>query len=585
MASTTALLTGLTGLNANARNIDVIGNNIANVNTPAFKSSRLNFSTMFSRTYSYGSGPGADTGGTNPFQVGYGVNTAGTQRNFTNGTLSPTGDARDLAIDGNGFFQIRRGDRQLFTRAGNFRPDSEQYLSTPGGDRLQGYAVDANYSIIPGRLGDIRIPLGSLTLAEATRNVRLRGNLNASGSVPTQGARVDLTGTATAGLRAITTASPAPGTGNLLEATTRLVDIEDPQLPTTDTPLFAAGQHVELKNAERGGRTIPAQRLDITSTTTVQDLMDFFTMALGITTTTGANPDGRTPGVSLDPATGTLTIVGNTGTVNDLVIDPTDLRLLDSGGTLLRNPFAAAKQAASDGESVRTSFLVYDSLGTPVDVTLSMVMESKSNAGTTWRYMAESPGTTSEPVPVGTGVLNFNTAGRLDTTTPVSITIDRTGTGAETPLAVNLSFASTEDSVTALTDERSELAATFRDGAPIGTLSGFGVGLDGVITGSFTNGLTRTIGQVAVATFVNNEGLVDEGNNLFSVGVNSGPAIVTPPKTQGAGAIVAGAIELSNVDLGEEFIKMILSSTGYSASSRVIRTADELLQQLLVIGR
>jgi flagellar hook protein FlgE len=123
------------------------------------------------------------------------------------------------------------------------------------------------------------------------------------------------------------------------------------------------------------------------------------------------------------------------------------------------------------------------------------------------------------------------------------------------------------------------------DGAPFGTLTAFGVGADGVIVGAFDNGLTRPLGQVVLATFANQEGLVDEGSNNFRVGANSGPAILATPTQFGTGQIVGGALELSNVDLGQEFINMIQSSTGYSASSRVIRTTDELLQQLLVLGR
>src|SRR3954447_1170679 len=100
MASTTALFSALSGLNANARNLDVIGNNIANVNTTAFKSSRLVFAPLFSRTLSAGSEPTSTSGGTNPLQIGLGVSVAATQRNFTSGSVSSTGDQRDLAIQG-----------------------------------------------------------------------------------------------------------------------------------------------------------------------------------------------------------------------------------------------------------------------------------------------------------------------------------------------------------------------------------------------------------------------------------------------------------------------------------------------------
>ena len=125
----------------------------------------------------------------------------------------------------------------------------------------------------------------------------------------------------------------------------------------------------------------------------------------------------------------------------------------------------------------------------------------------------------------------------------------------------------------------------FQDGSPIGTLTNFSIGETGLITGAFTNGLTRSIGQVAVGKFSNPAGLVDVGNNIFSIGPNSGDPIVTSPLDFGTGRLIGGALELSNVDLSREFIDMIVTSTGYSASSRVIQTTDELIDQLLVLGR
>ncbi|MBM4108079.1 MAG: flagellar hook-basal body complex protein [Phycisphaerae bacterium] len=585
MASTTAMFTALSGMNANARHLDVIGNNIANVNTTAYKQNRMLFATQFARTFSVGTPPEDTTGGTNPGQIGLGVAIAGTQRNFSTGTISATGDGRDLAIEGSGFFVLDRGGRELYTRAGAFRQNSANDLVTITGDRVMGWGVDDRFNVVRGQLRPMNIPLGSLSIAEATQNVHLSGNLNAGGSLPTRGALIDLMGTATAGLSAVAGASPPPGAGNVLEAATRLVDVEDPQLPGSGTPLFVAGQTILITGAERGGRLLPDARLTVAATTTVQELMDFLSVALGIDTGVGVNPDGRTPGISIDPTTGVLSVTGNVGTVNDLRVDSGDLRLLSASGQFVRTPLVATQQGSADGESVRTTMIVYDSLGTPVEVDVAMVLASKSDAGTTWRYFASSADDTDAALPIGTGIVEFDQRGRLATTAPVSLVVDRAGTGAITPLAFSLYFSQGQDQVTALTSSRSELAATYRDGSPLGTLGGFAVGVDGTIVGSFTNGLTRTIGQVAIAMFANDEGLVDEGGSTFSTGPNSGSPQIIGPGELGSGKIVGGAVELSNVDLGNEFIQMILASTGYSASSRVIRTADELMQQLLVLGR
>ncbi len=577
MASTTAMFTGLSGLNANARNLDVIGNNIANVNTTAFKGSRMLFGTQFSRTLSMGSEPSAVFGGTNPTQIGLGVAIAGTQRDFSGGAISATGDARDLALEGDGFFMVRRGDATFYTRAGAFRQNELNQLTNVSGERLQGYGVDSEFNIDTSSVGDISIPIGTLTLAQATSTVRFAGNLNSNGNVASQGSRFDL-----AALGLLGSATP-PGPGNVLELTSLLTEIEDASNP--GSPLFAAGQRIELQDAHRGSSLIPTETLDIGAATTVQDLIDFLNQSLGIQTGGGANPDGYTPGVSLDTTTGVITIVGNTGSVNELEIGTSDLRVVDANGTPVSSPFGPERMAAADGESVRTSFVVFDSLGTPLTVSLSLVLEGKTNAGTTWRYFADSADDTDLSTALATGTVSFDTSGRLAGSPTFPIRIDRQNTGADTPLVIDVALSSASDNVTALADVASQIAATFQDGSPRGTLANYAVGADGVITGAFTNGLTRPLGQVVLATFSNNDGLVEVGSNLFTTGPNSGTPQTKVPTTLGAGRVIGGALELSNVDLSQEFINLILASTGYSASSRVITTTDQLMQQLLVLGR
>ncbi len=578
MASYIALQTGLSGLNANARKLDVIGNNIANANTTGYKSSRMMFETQVSLTPREGTEPTDINGGSNPYQIGLGVTVAGTQRNFGSGSLAATGDARDLAIDGKGLFVVQRGDRQLYTRAGAFRQDKNNDLVTIDGDRLQGYGVDSNFQVQTGALQTLNIPVGSLTLAQATQNARFAGNLNASGTVATTGSTTTIGGSATTGLGVIPTALFPPTPPNVLEQGTFLIEVGDPLAPTV--PLFQPGQILEIKGAQKGTRTIPDAQFTIAAGSTVSDLMTFMNNALGLNANT--TPPAA---VTLNTLTGVLTATGNAGTVNDLTIESTDLRLLDSGGQFLRNPFGTADVGDATGESVRTTTIVYDSLGAPVSVDLSMVLESKGTNGTTWRYYADSSDDTDLSPNLATGTVQFDTQGQLQTTTPITVSIDRDGTGAASPLTINLKLSDGPDRVTALSSTQSAIASTFQDGFPLGTLSSFLVDREGIITGSFTNGLTRTLGQVALATFNNFEGLSEVGDTVFQTGANSGTPVITTPGLFGTGKIVGGSLEQSNVDLGAEFIDMIQTSTGYSAASRVVKTADELLQQLLVLGR
>ncbi len=581
MALTTALFAGLSGLNAHSAKLDVIGNNVANVNTTAFKSSRMLFESLFSQSLGFGTSPSEIRGGVNPKQIGNGVGIAGIQRDFSAAGFTGTGDLRDMAIDGNGFFLVQRAGVNFYTRAGTFRQDSDDNLATATGEKLLGYAVDENFNILTGELVPINIPVGKQTIAEATRNIALVGNLNKDGDIPTQGTIIDLMGTETAGFSAVG--------GGFIDSTTLLINIEDPDSPGSGTPAFAAGQSIRFRGddgATRGGTDLPDGTLDITASTTVQEYMDFLASTIGIQTTGSANPDGNTPGVTVDPLTGVIRIVSNVGTVNDLVIAPGNIELLDSAGGSLGAPFVTDKVASADGESIRTTIVGYDSLGTEVSVNVSMVLDSTPDTGPVWRYFIDSQDDTGGSFALSTGTMGFDTNGQPDPDdSEISLTIDRSDTGADPLLSWTIQLLSDKGNTTSLAASPSSMIGLTIDGLPPGTLQSFAAGEDGVIFGRFSNGAVKTMGQVVLANFTNPAGLIDEGGNLFTTGPNSGPASIAPPGVLGIGSLVSGALELSNVDLGEEFTNMILTSTGYSASSRVIRTADELMQQLLVLGR
>ncbi len=581
MALSSALFTGLTGLNAHSARLDVIGNNVANVNTTAFKSSRVLFESLFSQNLGFGTSPSEIRGGVNPKQIGNGVGIAGVQRDFSASGFTGTGDLRDMAIDGSGFFLVQRGGVNFYTRAGTFRQDSDDNLATVTGEKLLGYAVDDDFNILTGQLTAINIPVGKQTIAEATSNISLVGNLNKDGDIPTQGSIINILANATSGL--LTTG------GGFINSATLLTSVEDPDLPASGTPAFAADQTIRLRGtngASRGGTDLPDAEFTITATSTVQDFLDFLTTNLGIQTTGSANPDGNTPGVTVDGTTGIITIVGNTGSVNDLTIADGDLELLDTDGSSLGAPFVTDKTTAADGESVRTTIVGYDSLGAEVTANITLVLDSTPDTGPIWRYYIDSEEDAGDGIALSTGTLQFDNNGQIDPdNAEISITIDRSDTGADPLLSWTLQFLSDKGNTTSLAAAPSSIIGLTVDGLPPGTLESFAAGEDGVIFGRFSNGAVKTMGQVVLANFTNPAGLIDEGGNLFSTGPNSGPASIAPPGTLGIGGLVSGALEQSNVDLGEEFTNMILTSTGYSASSRVIRTADELLQQLLVLGR
>ena len=593
MPSTPALYTGLSGLLSNQQRLNVIGNNIANVNTTAFKSTRMMFESMFSRTQSLGASPSGSIGGTNPMQVGNGSTVAGTQRNFANGALTATGMATDMAIEGDGFFITQMNGERLFTRDGSFLTNENNELVTTSGAYVMGYGVTENGQVQYGNLQPITIPLGQMTVAEATENAYFTGNLNASGEVATGGS---ITGTEaffsdTDGL------IPMTGDEDMTQVGNNFYIIGDDGVSQVAIEGGAMAT-ITLDGIEKGGQTI--DEISFTFCTeaeaisagiehygaTMNDFVAFLDDVLGLD---NSDQGGQSLGgnVMLN-VNGSIIIFGNEGTAQNLEISNSDFTVSYEGvpgADPIANPFLFTETQQANGESVRTSYVVYDSLGTAITVDVTMVLqETIDGEGTVWQFIAESADNHDTDRVVGLGTLRFDDAGNLLSSTGSTVNIIRTN-GATTPMSFDLDFTYGAEGLTAYADSSSTLSVAAQDGSGIGHLVSFSVGLDGLVTGAFTNGLTRSLGQIGLARFNNPGGLEDVGGGFFRVGSNSGEPMYTTAMDNGAGRVIGGALELSNVDLSQEFIDMILASTGYSAASRVISTTDELMDQLMIMGR
>ena len=182
---------------------------------------------------------------------------------------------------------------------------------------------------------------------------------------------------------------------------------------------------------------------------------------------------------------------------------------------------------------------------------------------------------------LSSGTLNFDNDGLPVGNAGASVVLDRAGTGAVAQQTVALDFST----LTSLAKNGSDLVMDNQDGFATGTLNGFNIGPNGMVVGTFSNGQTKQLGQVALAQFDNVEGLIDEGGNLYAPGANSGTPVIGSPLDLNAGAVRAGSLEQSNVDLSREFINMIISTTGFTAASRVITTSDQLITELLNTSR
>lgn len=589
MGLTSALFAGLTGMKANEFRMDVIGNNIANVNTYGYKAARADFQAQFSTTFSFGSAPSGAFGGTNPLQVGAGVTVGATRRNFAGGAPETTGMKTDLAIQGQGMFILDRPDgSRVYTRDGGFQINSENYLTSADGFFLQGYGIDTSFNVVEGTLGRIRLPMGEITTASPTSEAAFSGNITAMGDAA-DGAKGDIRGFLTSNV--LFSASGGPGLVVGGVAGTGITSVYGG--PSGTERLFEAGNIITVSQASKGGADLPTESFTVVGTEKLQDFIDWLEDVLGIFNRTDypALPDlgaANEPGITITAA-GEIQIVGNMGVKNELDINTTSIQVAKGTAAtdpLVGSPFTFTPPAnqAIVGESVRTSFRAYDSLGMSVDIDLTLVMAAKDdNGGIEWRYFAESSDNiTSTGVirALGTGTIKFDGNGNYMEGTSLTIPLQRVGTGAVTPQSITLDF-----SVLNSFDMISSVSLLSQDGFKAGTLADFSVSSDGVVTGSFTNGLNRSLGQVVLATFRNYEGLVAQDNNTYVTGPNSGDAIIKEPLDLGAGSITSAALELSNVDLSREFVNLIVSSTGFSASSRIIQTSDRLLSELMMMTR
>jgi flagellar hook protein FlgE len=349
-------------------------------------------------------------------------------------------------------------------------------------------------------------------------------------------------------------------------------------------------------SGRKGGRALGTQTFDITETSTVQDFIDFVGAASGIQSfqVDSQNPilasDNLIPGETgnLIPGgyieDGAIRFVSNTGELNALEIDLAAFRIRTRDGSVATPNLGFGTIQEAVGQSAASDFIVYDSLGVPINVRVTATLESRTDEQTVYRWYADSPENqplSGHNVSVGTGLLRFDGNGSFISASNDRIAIERNNIPSLSPLQFNLDF----DLVSGLATQNATLAATRQDGSEPGVLNSFVVGEDGTIRGVFSNGVTRDLGQMQLARFANPVGLEARGLNLFAKGVNTGLPVQGAPGESGIGSVIGGALELSNTDIGRDLIELVLASTQYRGNSRVITTSQQLLDELLNLRR
>lgn len=414
-----SMYSAVSGLKAHQAKMDVIGNNIANVNTVGFKSSRMTFKEIFNQTLKGASAPQNNAGGTNPQQIGLGVAIGSIDTMFTNSGAQRTDNPTDLSIDGNGFFVVNNGGANLYTRAGDFSFDQNGDLVTPDGYKVLGWTS-------------------------------------------TDGSTINT------------------DTGNL-------------------TPI-------------------------------------------SITDKANSNP----------AATTKIQIVGNIDASTDI------------------------------GSPISYNVTMYDSQGTSHIATMQF---TKSDDNGNWNVsITKFDGKDLNPA-LSIGSVSFDSNGNINQAANFNIDTTTLNTGSMATIGDASKNVTLDLSKITMYANPSDLKVSNEDGNAAGSIQNVNIDDYGVVSGIYSNGRRQIIGQLALADFQNAEGLEKVGNTMFLNTVNSGDPMIGTASTGTRGSINPGTLEMSNVNLANEFTDMITTERGFEANSKVITTSDQLLQTLVNLIR
>nr|WP_092068323.1 flagellar hook protein FlgE [Dendrosporobacter quercicolus]NSL47055.1 flagellar hook-basal body complex protein [Dendrosporobacter quercicolus DSM 1736]SDL74289.1 flagellar hook protein FlgE [Dendrosporobacter quercicolus] len=520
-----SLFAGISGLRNHQTKMDVIGNNIANVNTVGFKASTVNFQDMLSQTLQGASSPQGNLGGTNPMQIGLGMQLSSIQTLFTDGSPQTTGQPTDMAISGSGFFVLSDGLNKLYTRAGNFDFDTEgNFVSLSGGYKVMGYMADASGNIDTNQDPTaITIPKGITTPAKATSVIEFAKNLSADAevgtSIPVTIPVFDSLGNA----HNVKQVFYKTGTNTWLTGTS-LVD--GSAVPTNNLKEIAFTTAGEID-------TIRDVTLDTAS------VFDISVTGLGL-----ADAGGNFSTTVTDRGLVSHDLVFEFTGTGDPVGSPWNLTVKENGNTLhTESNFTGGDVTFSlNGTDFTFDIAAITTPAATPTVTVPSIL-----TGATY-------GTASSPLsftPVGADTVNF--------------TLDFDG----------------------LKQYGGETTAKYQsqDGYAAGVLESVYADASGTISGKFSNGVIKSLAQVSMAAFNNPAGLTKAGNSMYTESNNSGVAQIGAANSGGRGKLTPGALEMSNVDLAQEFSNMIITQRGFQANSKIITTTDEMLQDLANLKR
>ena len=565
-----SLYSGVAGLKTHQTRMDVIGNNIANVNTTAYKSSSMTFSELMSQTTQKASGANATTGvgGTNAKQIGLGVkagaiNTAIT----TQGSAQSTGNPFDIMITGDNFFVVSNGSENFFTRDGSFYVDGAGNLAmTSTGYNVMGWGVDKTTGNIKQ---DTVTALRIMSSANMTYPPEATTQANISGILDQNDKDVTSANGKTVNLNFF----DARGYSYTAKFTFKQSggDKTNEYSLELNKILDSTGKEMDISGITFGEKNLEQTLSSKLSLNTDSYKWDDATKTLQ---TTATPPETV---AELDK------IFKNGALITDK----------DKAEEVQKNLDAIAKAYGYEGST--DEFLKLYTTGKAGQVTVQKMLENMSQNMTGDDIL---PKAKNEELTMtgrkfdGAKVVFDKDSGKLqsinNSTTNLSTTLNFPASmGNFSNITIDLSECTNYDN-----KGTSTVGATSGDldglgtGRRLGDMIGVSIQKDGMIYASYDNGMTKLLGQIATAAFANASGLEKEGDNLYSATLNSGEFDgIGVDITAGGGYMSTGQLEMSNVDLSSEFTEMITTQRGFQANSRIITVSDTLLEELTNLKR
>ena len=652
-----ALYTGESGLKSHQTRMDVIGNNISNVNTVGFKSSRATFGDMLSQNLRDASASNEQVGSTNVKQIGLGVNVASTDLIFKNAAPMVTGKNTDLALSGDGLFVVRSGNQNYYTRDGAFEFDSAgNYVLPSSGHFVQGWMAQDGVIDTTAAVGNIQVMKGQVIPATATTEVNFQYNLDAN----------------------LPLVNKVPRTETVYEE----VDV----IGVLEQQESLYNLNVKIGNDDYILHQVESNDIDLSKNWKVQSVNGLISTHLSSSSTiTLEDDDGNTSVINLiskgannikvgDAFSADTSLLRFKSTVNevsplDFIVDGVEYQAIRMGHSVeIPGEGWVVTSVSSDGSSmtieqyengenngcsvvinlaslgdkplptvgstlefsgdsytatkkrpvtittydevvtvtttgtytkynsmpVKSSVNVYDSSGNLYEIPVYFVREGELEDGVVqsdnhWLVSLE-PNSAIKKGAISTYTFPDANGNKVTATMPAAeIQFDPSGqfiTNSESDISglitLNFEGSGSTQNVTVNFDEITQYdgkttISSQGNGNVEGTLKEINISSDGIISGVYTNGIIRPEAQVSVAHFTNSVGLTKISVNLYQENVNSGTSVIGKADEFGV-VITPGALEMSNVDIGNEFTDMIISQRGFQANAKLISVEDEMIE-------